>query len=56
MLKDKGVLLPIQEEALWLLGQLPEVEHFYLTGGTAQKFRQLALEILRNITGGKGHA
>ena len=35
MLKDRGVLLPLQEKALRLLGQLPEIEHFYLTGGTA---------------------
>ena len=31
MFKDKGVLLPLQEKALRLLGQMPEIEHFYLT-------------------------
>jgi len=35
VLKGKGVLLPFQEEVLRVLGQLPEVKRFYLTGGTA---------------------
>jgi hypothetical protein len=35
MLQGKGVLTPIQREALALFATLPDQERFYLTGGTA---------------------
>ena len=35
MLKDKGILSPIQKEFLLFFSSLPDQERFYLTGGTA---------------------
>jgi len=35
MLRGKGILTPIQREALALFATLPDQERFYLTGGTA---------------------
>lgn len=35
MLKGKGILTPGQQAILHLLGHVPDITHFYLTGGTA---------------------
>lgn len=35
MLEGKGILTPGQQNILRLLGRLPDISHFYLTGGTA---------------------
>ena len=35
MLRGKGILTPVQREALALFATLPDQERFYLTGGTA---------------------
>ena len=35
MLRGKGILTPLQREALAVLGRLPDIAHFDLTGGTA---------------------
>ncbi len=35
MFGDKGILTPGQRAILEVLGRLPDIQHFYLTGGTA---------------------
>jgi hypothetical protein len=35
MLEGKGILTPGQKTILHLLGRVPDIAHFYLTGGTA---------------------
>ncbi len=35
MLRGKGILTPLQREALAVLGRLLDIVHFYLAGGTA---------------------
>lgn len=35
MLKGKGIISPLQKNLLIAIGKLPEVEKFYLSGGTA---------------------
>ena len=35
MLKGKGILTLLQKEALRVLGSMPDIQYFYLTGGTA---------------------